>query len=192
MPRKQREEHMLAAAEQVFGAQGFRGASMEEIARLSGITKALLYQYFDSKERLYEACVERERDQLFVRIEGEVARASSPVEQLQIFVGTYFEFLAEHRSAWWLLYGEASARTINDIRARNAEFILGLLRATVEAADGRVNRQSLELLAHALVGAGEQVGRWFVERPDVSRKVVVQRFAAIALGAIGATFDGAR
>lgn len=182
---------MLAAAEQVFGARGFRGASMEEIAQRSGITKALLYQYFDSKERLYEACVQRERDHLFLRIETAVARAPTPVEQLRVFVTTYFDFLAEHRSAWWLLYGEASARTINDIRARNAEFIVGLLRATVESGDGRANRQTLELVAHALVGAGEQVGRWFVERPQVSRKVVAQRFAAVAQGAIGAAFDDA-
>ena len=40
---------MLDAAEAVFGRRGFHGASMDEIARRSGITKALLYQYFGSK-----------------------------------------------------------------------------------------------------------------------------------------------
>src|ERR671930_1407894 len=65
LPRAEREERMLDAAEAVFGKHGFQAASMDEIARRSGITKALLYQYFGSKEGLCEAAVERSRARLF-------------------------------------------------------------------------------------------------------------------------------
>ena len=78
LPRGEREERMLDAGERIFGARGFRSASMDEIAEASGITKALLYQYFGSKEGLYEACLERGRARLFEdlrRSYGELARA---------------------------------------------------------------------------------------------------------------------
>jgi AcrR family transcriptional regulator len=67
--RAVREELMLEAAEDIFGSAGFRGASMDEIAARSGITKAMLYQYFDSKEALYDACTERVRSRLFDELE---------------------------------------------------------------------------------------------------------------------------
>jgi AcrR family transcriptional regulator len=42
-------------ARKVFLAYGFDAASMGEIARAAGVSKATLYVYFDSKERLFEA-----------------------------------------------------------------------------------------------------------------------------------------
>jgi membrane protein required for beta-lactamase induction len=45
---------------------------------------------------------------------------------------------------------------------------------------------SLQVVGHALVGSGEQVGRWWLEHPDVLRAEVVDRFLAVARGAIAA------
>ena len=61
LPRVKRQKLILDVAEREFDRRGFHDASMERIARGSGITKALVYQYFDSKEGLYWACIERGR-----------------------------------------------------------------------------------------------------------------------------------
>src|SRR5712691_11839152 len=132
LPRAEREERMLDAAETVFGRHGFQVASMDEIARRSGITKALLYQYFGSKEGLYEACVERGRADLFEVLREAVSAAPPGREQLAAFVNGYFDFVEENRGVWWLLYGEASSSAVNAMRARNAELIADLLRASLE------------------------------------------------------------
>src|SRR2546428_13985678 len=58
VPRAQRERAMLRAAADVFGERGYHGASMDEIAARAGITKPMLYSYFDSKEGLFAACGE--------------------------------------------------------------------------------------------------------------------------------------
>ncbi len=52
---------MLRAAAQVFGERGYHRASMDEIAARAGITKPMLYSYFDSKEGLFAACEELRR-----------------------------------------------------------------------------------------------------------------------------------
>jgi AcrR family transcriptional regulator len=172
---------MLEAAERFFGERGFRSASMDEIAQASGVTKALLYEHFDSKEQLYEACVERARARLFDAIEEAVAAAATPDAQLRAFVATYFEQLERHRARWWVLYGEASTDAVNRMRERNAHTIARLLVA------GRPRRASagMEIVAHSLVGAGEQVGRWWLEHPDVPRERATERFAAVCEGIIG-------
>jgi AcrR family transcriptional regulator len=45
LPGAEREQRILDVAEREFEQHGFRGASMEQIAQRSGITKALVYQY---------------------------------------------------------------------------------------------------------------------------------------------------
>ena len=46
----------------MFLAQGFEGASMDDIASKAGVSKGTLYVYFENKERLFAAIVEEERD----------------------------------------------------------------------------------------------------------------------------------
>jgi AcrR family transcriptional regulator len=48
-----RPEEILAAAQVVFGEQGFAGARLDEVARRAGVSKGTLYLYFDSKETLF-------------------------------------------------------------------------------------------------------------------------------------------
>jgi AcrR family transcriptional regulator len=153
---------------------------MEEIAQRSGITKALLYQYFGSKEGLYEATVERGRAHLFDQLRAAVERADSGRARTVAFVEGYFDYVAANRGHWWLLYGEASSTAVNAMRDRNAELIEELLRDAL----GDRDPVALAVLAHALVGAGEQVGRWWAARPEVPREVVVKRFLALTNGAI--------
>ncbi len=47
---------LLAAARREFSEKGIAGARMEEIARVAGVTKQLVYHYFSGKEQLF-ACV---------------------------------------------------------------------------------------------------------------------------------------
>ena len=191
LPRAEREKRMLDAAQHVFGQTTFAAASMEEIAERSGITKALLYQYFGSKEGLYEATVERGRAELFAALQAAVAQEPPGPARLTGFVRGYFDYIEAHRGVGWLLYGEASSSAVNAMRERNAELIGELLAETMAAQGRRPDAESLTVLAHALVGAGEQVGRWWMTRDDVPKDVAVDRFLAVASGAIDVVFRAA-
>jgi AcrR family transcriptional regulator len=52
-------ERLLAAAQQEFGAKGLDGSTVEDIARLAGTSKQLIYHYFAGKEDLYAVIVSR-------------------------------------------------------------------------------------------------------------------------------------
>ena len=51
--REDNVQKILAAGEKVFASQGFKGASMQQIADLAGIPKANLHYYFKTKDSLY-------------------------------------------------------------------------------------------------------------------------------------------
>ena len=178
MPRAQREQRILDAAEAEFGDRGFIGASMETIASGSEVTKALLYQYFESKEGLYTACIERARAQMFEELKR-AAEGAPPGRMLTAIVDSYFDQLDATRASWAVLYGDAPARAVNGMRRRNADVIAELLRA-----GSSLTSDDADLAAQLIVGAGEQVGRWWLDRRTVSAEHVKRSFVLAIAGAI--------
>jgi AcrR family transcriptional regulator len=182
LPRAQREERMLDAGERLFAERGFRAVSMDEIAVASGITKALLYQYFGSKEELYVACVERGRARLFDHLERAAAGAPDPAARLRVVATGYFDYLADQRDNKWILYGDASMDAIDEMRRRNAEVIARLIRGALDGM--RVPDDRIAFLGHMIVGAGEQIGRWWLEHTELPKDRVTEHFVAATGAAI--------
>jgi AcrR family transcriptional regulator len=63
-----KRRQIMEGARTVFLASGFDGASMNDIARVSGVSKGTLYVYFESKEQLFEALIREERRQQAERL----------------------------------------------------------------------------------------------------------------------------
>jgi AcrR family transcriptional regulator len=65
-----RPDEILDAALDAFIANGFDAATMDDIARRAGVTKGALYLYFESKEAMLRALIEREVRPLIQRVEA--------------------------------------------------------------------------------------------------------------------------
>ena len=183
---------MLDAAEAVFGRRGFHGASMDEIARRSGITKALLYQYFGSKEGLCEATVDRGVARMFAALEEATEAVPPGPAQVAAFAQGYFDYVDATRGSFWLLYAEASSpAALNAMRQRNADLIADLIARGFEELGRQPDAARLAVLAQYIVGAGEQVARWWVGTPGAPKNQVVSHFVDAVGAAIAAAFEAA-
>ncbi len=60
-PESGKRREIIDGARRVFFDKGFDGASMDEIARASGVSKATIYVYFAGKVELFQALVEVDR-----------------------------------------------------------------------------------------------------------------------------------
>ena len=58
LPKPARRRQLLAAAQEVFVAQGYHAAAMDEIAERAGVSKPVLYQHFPGKLDLYLALLD--------------------------------------------------------------------------------------------------------------------------------------
>src|SRR5919108_5984482 len=58
LPRHERRRQLLDAALEVFVAQGYHAAAMDEIAERAGVSKPVLYQHFPGKLELYLALLD--------------------------------------------------------------------------------------------------------------------------------------
>src|SRR5690348_8358437 len=83
LSRAERRTAILDAAGEVFGAKGFEATRMDDVARVAGIAKGLLYKHFDSKDALFEALVDRRGELYVAELRGLLAAqgvADSPLE----------------------------------------------------------------------------------------------------------------
>jgi TetR/AcrR family transcriptional regulator len=91
---------ILAAAERVFAESGLAGARTDAIAAAAGVNKALLYYYFQSKERLYEAVVENHLQEFNRAVLDVLTAPGSPRAILLRYVNLHFDFVsARYRQA---------------------------------------------------------------------------------------------
>src|SRR5919199_2812263 len=58
MPKEQKRDELIAAAAELFVAEGYEAASMNRIARAAGVTHNTLYWYFGDKDELLVAAAE--------------------------------------------------------------------------------------------------------------------------------------
>ncbi len=81
-------EQIVLTASNIFSKYGFRKATMDEIAQSMGKGKSSIYYYFNSKEEIYEAVIEREAEMLRREVIKSISNSGDPKDKLKIYVMT--------------------------------------------------------------------------------------------------------
>jgi AcrR family transcriptional regulator len=88
-------EKILAGADKLFQKYGLNKTTMEDIAREAGKGKSTLYYYFKSKEEIFDAILQQEKDKLFTYIQEEISKVPTAAEKLKTFVTMRFRRLKD-------------------------------------------------------------------------------------------------
>lgn len=179
IPRAIREQQMLDSAISVFSDLGYRSASMDTIARHASISKPMLYLYYGSKEELFAACVVRESGRLIDHLTDAATGSAGPRRRLEGVVQAFLEFVDQHTDSWNVVYRQAFAEPqfreeVEKTRSVLVDLTTDLLEQN--SVDQR-SREVLEVVATALVGAGEAVADRVAHRSiprSVAAGVVVE------------------
>ncbi|MFC9766814.1 TetR/AcrR family transcriptional regulator [Rhodococcus jostii] len=159
LPRAVREQQMLDAAIDVFSDRGFHETSMDAIAAKAEISKPMLYLYYGSKDELFAACIQREGLRFVEALAPAGDPGLSPREQLRRALEGFLGFVGKHRKSWMVLYRQAMGQqafvgSVQSSRDRLIELTAHLLESSTKDPEPG---QDFELIAIALVGAGEAV-----------------------------------
>jgi len=125
LQRDERRELLLQRATELFAREGYEGLSMSKLAQEAQISKALLYHYFPSKRRLFEAALAEGAEELRVRTEPDPGKP--PAEQLATTLGAFLGWVQERPAAYATLLetGAPEVREIMaEVRAMTASRIL--------------------------------------------------------------------
>src|ERR687886_1838415 len=116
LPGGARRAQLLQAAQEVFVANGFHAAAMDEIADRAGVSKPVLYQHFPGKRELYLALLETHTDELTERVASAMADTEDNRARVDAAVGAYFDFVDAEGEAFRLVF-ESDLRNDEDVRA---------------------------------------------------------------------------
>lgn len=115
------ERRILEAAIAVFGKKGFDGARIDEIARVSGVNKGMIYYYFGSKEELYTGIIEMVFKKVAEIIMDNLSDMNPDTlqEGISSFIHTYIDFIYTNYDIVRVLVWEL---------ARGGEIIRGVIK----------------------------------------------------------------
>lgn len=163
---------MLKAATRIFARRGYQDASMDDIAASCGVTKPMLYAYFESKEGLFLACLDAGDNRLREAISAAIERARTAEERLWFGIRALFRFFEDDRDLWALGYRAGpGAPQFAAAAARSRQAMVDLLTGVfVDTAVGagvdRDAARETEPMANALTGAATALVGWAGDRTD--------------------------
>src|SRR5215471_12500441 len=103
LPRSARRKQLLAAAQEVFVAQGYHAAAMDDIAERAGVSKPVLYQHFPGKLDLYLALLDTHCEAIVGRVRDAMTQTSDNKQRVAGAVAAYFDFVDHESEAFRLV-----------------------------------------------------------------------------------------
>lgn len=137
---------------------------MDDVALAAGVTKPVLYQHFPSKRGLYVELLQEVGRELLTALGTATSQVGPGREQVEEGFAVYFRYVTMNPSAFRLLFG-ASVR--NDAEfATVAEEVIDAAAETISTLiDVPASEEHRRVLAHALVGMAEALGRRALSDP---------------------------
>ena len=184
MPAAQRREVILVAAEETFAQSGYHGASLDDIAHAAGVSKALIYEHFESKRELHASLLDAEAAEIFRRLQRAADRGETGEERLRNGIDAFLGFVEERREAWRALFRDAAdpevAALISRVQGQATGVIAGLIAADPDAP-ATVGHESADRATHSeihaqlLSGAVQSLATWWDDHRAIPRSVLVDR-----------------
>jgi AcrR family transcriptional regulator len=173
---------LLRAAQDVFVAQGFHAAAMDDIADRAGVSKPVLYQHFPGKRELYLALLERQVDELTDRVRQAMDGTEDNRTRVDGAVGAYFDFIDADGEAFRLVF-ESDLRNDPDVRRladRGARACIEAIAEVIAVETGADPERAL-LLSAGMTGLAETSARWWLaSKGTVSRDEAVALLSSLA------------
>lgn len=175
----ERRELVERAATEVFAERGYQGASMDEIARRSGVSVPVVYDHFASKRELYRRLLERTRVEL-LEMWQEHLFSPDPVEvRVPAALDAWATYVESHPFAAKMFFRDASGdpdvqadhREVQD-QARVALGVLLREEPGTEKIAGP-GPEALEMAAEVMRAGLAGLAIWWLDHPQVTREQIV-------------------
>jgi AcrR family transcriptional regulator len=153
---------LLEAAEQIFTELGYHDASIVKIAEAAGVAPGTFYLYFAGKLEIFDELVEDLNGRVRQAMADAASRGQTRQEAERLGFQAFFRFTAEH-PALYRVIRQAEFVSPRALRLHYERIVDGYVRGLQEAmARGEIATGDPEVLAWALMGVGEMIGRRWI------------------------------
>ncbi|HYH33938.1 MAG TPA: TetR/AcrR family transcriptional regulator [Nocardioides sp.] len=182
LPRKERRAQLLDSALEVFVAQGYHAAAMDDIADRAGVSKPVLYQHFPGKLDLYLALLDSSCDDIIDNCRRALESTADNKLRVAAAMHAFYDYIAGNDGAFRLVFESdltneppvraAADRVTNECAAMIADVIHD---------DTGLPGEASRLLAVSLVGMAQVSARfWVTDAAGISQDDAVDLVSALA------------
>ncbi len=186
---------ILDYATEVFAEKGYEGASMRDLSRLSGISLAGLYYYFESKEKLLYFIQQHTFSTIIDRLRERLATSDDPETRIRIFVQNHVDYSVAKQKAMKVLSHEDDVlkngygAELATIKREYYRICVGLVEdlakaeGLISSAGGAINARTAVM---SLFGMMNWIYTWYRPRVDPEADVLAREMSDIFLSGIRA------
>lgn len=190
LPRAERRESIIDAAEELFAEGGYAGTRWEDVAAASEVSKQLLQRHFATKRDLLLAVLVRHRDGLLGRLAAP-GGAENLEQRLRLRLDRWFSYVEDHPAAARLLFSDVSgdpeiATFYTEMRGAARTAVADLLRAEHGLA---VPEARLTPVAEMLRSGTVGLAVWWSENRVLPRDQIVEIAVEVWTGRLWGDLD---
>ena len=163
LPRPARRRQLLGAAQEIFVAQGYHAAAMDDIADRAGVSKPVLYQHFPGKLDLYLALLDESARELVAIVRDALSSTTDNKQRVPATFRAFFDYVGTSGEAFRLVFEsdlsnepavrERLERTMQECAEMVSQFI---------HSDAGLGDAEAHLLGMALVGMAQVSSRYWL------------------------------
>jgi AcrR family transcriptional regulator len=182
LPRGERRAQLLDSALEVFVAQGYHAAAMDDIAERAGVSKPVLYQHFPGKLDLYLALLDVSCDLIIDNCRKALDSTHDNKQRVEATMAAFYEYVAGDTGAFRLVF-ESDLNNEPAVRAQVERVTneCSAMIAHVIHDDTGLPDEASRLLAVSLVGMAQVSARfWLSEGNGISKSEAAALVAGLA------------
>jgi AcrR family transcriptional regulator len=182
LPRKARRAQLLDSALEVFVAQGYHSAAMDDIAERAGVSKPVLYQHFPGKLDLYLALLEQSSDRIIDATKAALASTTDNKLRVIATMQVFYDYVANAQGAFRLVF-ESDLTNEPAVRAQvdRVTSVCADEITHVISEDTGLSPEASRLLAVSLVGMAQVSARyWLAEGGEIDQSDAATLVAGLA------------
>ncbi len=179
LPRPARRLQLLGAARDVFVAQGYHAAAMDEIAERAGVSKPVLYQHFPGKLELYLALLDESVEEMVRTVSEALSSTTDNRERVPATFKAFYDFVAGDGEAFRLVF-ESDLSNEPAVRDRldRAMYACADMVSQFIREDAGVSIEEAHLLGVALVGMAQVTARYWLSNDQAIPKDQAEQLVA--------------
>jgi AcrR family transcriptional regulator len=180
MPRNARRVQLLDSALEVFVAQGYHAAAMDDIAERAGVSKPVLYQHFPGKLDLYLALLDQSCDMIVDACREALAATDDNKQRVAATMHVFYDYVASAHGAFRLVFESdlTNEPAVRDRVDRVTRECAEAIAEVIHEDTGLPGEQS-RLLAVSLVGMAQVSARFWL---DADHEIQRQDAAGLVAG----------
>ncbi|HEY2661885.1 MAG TPA: TetR/AcrR family transcriptional regulator [Caulobacteraceae bacterium] len=184
----QNRRAILDAAREVFGEMGYETATVRDIIRRTGLSVGSFYNYYRSKEEVYEALSDDGARRFRPILQAQYEAAKDFESYIRGAITAYFNFILEEHNAWRTQRPEGEAIPHLRVQTPEMQAVFEQVRWSISDALERDRSDPIDAdyLAACCIAIAEEVGHKMLERRPVDVPGAIDFAVRMILGGLPA------